>query len=75
MQQLKNLKSEKEKIWYNKMSGFLDSDKLRKIEQNDINQQKLKHKITRKHLQRRVDDNRPPSEDEEDQENVDPCSD
>ena len=29
------LKTKKEKEWYNKMSGFFDSEKLKKIEKKD----------------------------------------
>ena len=41
------LKTKKEKEWYNKMSGFLDSDKLKKIEKKDEVQEKLRYKIKR----------------------------
>lgn len=41
------LKTKKEKEWYNKMSGFLDSDKLKKIEKKDETQEKLRYKIKR----------------------------
>jgi hypothetical protein len=41
------VKSEKEKQWYSKMSGFLSSDKLKRIERKDEQEQKLKFKIRR----------------------------
>lgn len=34
-QELCSTKSQKEKEWYSKMSGFLDSNKMKKIEAND----------------------------------------
>lgn len=45
--ELMAVKSEKEKQWYSKMSGFLSSDKLKRIEQKDEQQEKLKFKIRR----------------------------
>lgn len=54
--QLVALKSEKEKQWYSKMSGFLNSDKMKQIEKKDEEDQKLKYKIRRKCLERRRDD-------------------
>jgi len=57
--ELTELKSSKERQWYSKMSGFLGSDKLKKIEQKDEQEEKLKYKIKRKCL------NRPREEEEE----------
>lgn len=54
--QLVALKSEKEKQWYSKMSGFLNSDKMKQIEKKDHEEQKLKHKIRRKCLERNRDE-------------------
>jgi len=34
-QELTQAKSQKEREWFSKMSGFLDSDRLKKIEQRD----------------------------------------
>lgn len=39
--------NKKEREWYSKMSGFLDSDKLKKIEKKDAAEEKLKFKIHR----------------------------
>lgn len=41
------LKNKKEKEWYEKMSGFYDGAKLKKIEEADRNDEKLRHKIKR----------------------------
>ena len=51
-QELCNTKSAKEKEWYSKMSGFLDSEKMRKIEKKDEQQKEMLHKIRRKHYER-----------------------
>lgn len=45
--ELLELKNKKEKEWYTKMSGFLEGDKLKKIEKEDENNEKLRHKIKR----------------------------
>lgn len=41
------MKNAKEKIWYSKMSGFFASDRLRKMEIRDEEQEKLEGKIKR----------------------------
>ena len=46
-QELTKAKNEKEKMWYSKMSGFLDSDRLKKIEERDKENQDLRYKIHR----------------------------
>ena len=46
-QELVDLKNKKEKAWYSKMSGFYDSEKMRKIEQKDEQHEKLRYKIKR----------------------------
>ena len=61
-QELVDLKNKKEKEWFQKMSGFLDSDKLKRIEQRDANEEKLRHKVYRQTFRRR-DENKPPQND------------
>ena len=56
-----SVKSDKEKEWYSKMSGFLSQDKYQKIEKREEQEEKLKYKIKRKCL------HRPREEDEEDE--------
>ena len=51
-------KTSKERQWYSEMSGFLDGQKLKDIEKKDENEEKLKFKITRKHLLKRAGDPR-----------------
>jgi Tfp pilus assembly protein PilF len=46
-QDLTQAMSKKEKEWYSKMSGFLGSDKLKKLEEKDQEDEKLKFKIHR----------------------------
>lgn len=46
-QELLDLKNKKEKEWYSKMNGFYDGEKLKKIEEKDQNDEKLRHKIKR----------------------------
>lgn len=53
--ELSALKNQKEKEWYSKMNGFLFSDKMKKIEKDDTEQEKLKFKVRRKCLERRKD--------------------
>ena len=45
--ELLNLKNRKEKEWYSKMNGFLDSEKLKKIETKEEENEKLRFKIKR----------------------------
>ena len=61
------LKSKKEKEWYNKMSGFFDSDKLKKIEKKDQVEEKLRFKIKRQTFRQR-ENPRPNHADYEDEE-------
>lgn len=42
-----DLKNRKEKEWYEKMNGFLDSARLKKIEKKDEETEKLRFKIKR----------------------------
>ena len=48
------LKTKKEKEWYTKMSGFYDSTKLKKIEEADRDDEKLRHKIKRQCFRERA---------------------
>jgi len=41
------MKNAKEKEWYSKMSGFFNSDKLKKQDKKDEDQEKLEGKIKR----------------------------
>eukprot|EP00355_Strombidium_rassoulzadegani_P006360 CAMPEP_0168616674 /NCGR_PEP_ID=MMETSP0449_2-20121227/5146_1 /TAXON_ID=1082188 /ORGANISM="Strombidium rassoulzadegani, Strain ras09" /LENGTH=283 /DNA_ID=CAMNT_0008657461 /DNA_START=33 /DNA_END=882 /DNA_ORIENTATION=- len=45
--ELLDLMGKKEREWYSKMSGFYDSDKLKKIEQKDEETEKLRQKVHR----------------------------
>ena len=47
--ELCDTKSKKEKEWYSKMSGFFNSDKMRKLEVSDAVDKELTSKIKRKH--------------------------
>ena len=58
-QELTKAKNEKEKMWYSKMSGFLDSDRLKKIEERDKENQELRYKIHRQAF--REDENSNPN--------------
>ena len=42
-----SVKNAKEKEWYSKMSGFYNTDKLDKIEQDDAEESLLREKIKR----------------------------
>ena len=48
-QELCDTKSKKEKEWYSKMSGFYNTDKMRKLEMSDAIDKELMSKIKRKH--------------------------
>ena len=48
--QLTDFKATKESQWYSKMSGFLHSEKMAKIEQHDEEQTILREKLQRKHF-------------------------
>ena len=48
--QLSDLKQTKEQEWYSKMSGFLKSEKMAKIEQKDEEEAVLREKLQRKHF-------------------------
>jgi hypothetical protein len=50
---LLDLKNRKEKEWYQKMNGFLDSAKLQKIEKKDEETEKLRFKIKRQTFRQR----------------------
>ena len=43
-----DLKDVKHKEWYAKMNGFLNSDKLKEIEQKDYEEKLLKEKLFKK---------------------------
>ena len=64
-QEIDSLKKRKEKEWYSKMSGFLDSKKLKQIEKKDEDEAKLMHKIKRRCFERRGAS--PPEDDDDDQ--------
>lgn len=49
-QELTQAKSQKERQWYSKMSGFLDSDRLKIMEQKERENEELKFKIHRQAL-------------------------
>ena len=49
-EQLCDLKSKKEKEWYSAMSGFYNSEKLKKIEKRDEIDTILREKVKRKHF-------------------------
>lgn len=46
---LKDLKEAKHKEWYSKMSGFLKSEKMQQIEENEENEKLLKEKMFKKY--------------------------
>jgi hypothetical protein len=47
---LTDLKASKEQQWYSKMSGFLHSDKMARIDRQDEEETILREKLQRKHF-------------------------